>query len=174
MGYKDITAGDKVAKPLGARFIKSKKGTMAIEVSFEFVEPSTGTPERLSYTGWITKDALPYTMETLVNVLKFNGNETTDSSGVLTDPNAMAYGKEVKIVVALDTNPENGKTYPKIQYVNSLGGSAYQGCEPETIKSSLGALGFKAAYLATRQMNGSGAKTDAAPPKFNDEESIPF
>ena len=54
MGYKDIVDGEKTAKAIGARFIKTEKGTPGIEVAFEFEEPSTGNPERLNYVAWLS------------------------------------------------------------------------------------------------------------------------
>lgn len=197
MGLKDITAGDKIAHAIGARFIKSKKGTFGFEVAFEFVEPSTGGPERLSWVGWLSQNAIEKSLETLVEVLGYNGSEVTDPNGVLTDPNVLNFKKEVKLVVEMEegrdaeTGAPNGKLYPRIKWVNNIGGSMYQGVQVESIKNDLGAVGFKAAFLAARQNAGMSAgprpngaanpgvpnyapgTQTAPPPAFSDEE-IPF
>ncbi len=174
MGYKDITAGEKVAQAKGARFIESKRGTMGIEVAFEFIEPSTDSVERLNWTGWLTtgdaekQGAMEKTMETLVDVLGFNGDDSCNADGTLANPNALDYARQVRLVVDLETY--NNKTYPKIKWVNSLGGSGFQKCEPTVIKQNLGSLGFKAAFLAASQKNKpAGAATVSVP-----EEKLPF
>jgi hypothetical protein len=149
MGYKDITEGDKIATPKVARFIKSKKGTLGIEVRFNFVEPSTGTPEYLNWTSWLSEGAIEYTMETLVSVLGYNGSEATDADGVLTDPNALNWKQEVKLVVAMEEF--EGKSSPRIKYVNKVGGSGFAGVEPESVKSDLAAVDFKAHFLAIKK-----------------------
>lgn len=170
MGYKDIRAGDKIAKPLAARFVKSKKGTQGCEVIFEFEEPSTGAMERLNWVGWLSPAALENTMDTLVNVLGFNGNDAIDDQGNLTDPGALAYQKQVKLVVEIEsyTNDKGeSRSGAKIKWVNALGGSAFQACEPQTIKSELAGLGFRAAFLAAKQSAGKPKETVS-------EKEIPF
>lgn len=186
MAFSDITPGDKIGRALGARFIESKKGTPALEVSFEFTEPSTGGPERLSRQFWLSQDAIDRSMETLVDVLEYNGSEVTDQNGVLTDPNALNFKKEVKLVVEFeqgrdaDGNPTD-KSYPKIKWVNNAsGGSQFAGVKVETVKSTLAAVGFKAAFLSAKKNSGSPRvappkASDFGPePKFNTDEEIPF
>jgi hypothetical protein len=148
---------------VGARFITSKKGTEAIEVAFEF--DCNGTRERLSWQGWLSDKAIDNTMDTLKDVLGYNGSADTDANGVFTDPKAFDRTRECKLVIELDTNPETNKTYPKIIWVNTLGGSGYVGVKPEAIKSKL-----TAAYLASCQRSPS-ALSSAAPEK---QEHLPF
>lgn len=189
MSYRDVTPGDKTARALAARFIKSKKGTLGIEVSFEFEEKSTGGNERLSWVGWLSGGAIEKTMETLVDVLNYNGSEVTDQNGVLTDPNVLNFKKEVRLVVELEEGTDeagmpNGKSYPKIKWVNNMGGSMYQGVKVESIKNDLGAAGFKAAFLAARKNSGQSADparpknhapgADFGPEPVFDDSEIPF
>src|SRR4051812_11222862 len=106
-----ITAGDKIAKPTAARFIQAKTGTIGLEVAFSFKEPD-GSEGRLNWVGWLSpttaekKGAFERTMETLVEVLGFNGNDSVDANGILVDPKALAYDKEVKLVVEMEKNPD--------------------------------------------------------------------
>lgn len=165
MSYKDITPGDKLGNAVGARVIKSSKGTVGIEVSFDFTEQSTGGPERLSWVGWLSANAMEHTMDTLVNVLGYNGSETTNSEGIFTDPQVIDFKKEVKLVVEMEENPNNGKSYPKIKWVNNVGGSAFSGVSPEVVRSELAGLGFKAAFLASQKKSG---KTNTK------QEDVPF
>lgn len=152
MSYRDITPGDKIGKPQAARFIKSRAGTLGLEISFQFEEKSTGNEEVLNWVGWLSSGAMEYTMDTLVNVLGFNGNDSCKEDGTLSDPQALAYLKDVKLVVELETY--EGKTFPKIKWVNRIGGSAFEGCQPEIIKLELDKSGFKAAFLAAKQAAG--------------------
>lgn len=165
MSYKEITSGNKTAKALAARFIEAgEKKSLAIEVSFEFEEPSTGTKERLAWQGWLTPNAIENTLRTLTEVLEFNGNETHDANGVLTDPNVLNFTKEVQLVVGRETNPNNDKEYPKVKFVNNFSGSSkFQGATPDVLKNKLGAIGFKAAYLAAKQKAPQTSKTNEPP-----------
>lgn len=181
MSFKDITAGTKIGKATAARFIHAgEKQTPAIEVSFEFEEPSTGTRERLAWQGWLTttgknggKGALEGTMETLVERLGFNGNESFDEkTGVLTDPHVLNWKKEVQLVIEMEVNPNDSKSYPKIKWVNNLGGSMFEGCTPELIKNQLGAMGFKAAFLAAKQK--APQPREKLYEKKPDEKALPF
>lgn len=171
MGYKEITPGDKIAKPRAARFIKSSTGKLGIEVSFTFKEESTDTTESLNWVAWLSDAAIKYSMATLVDVLGYNGSADTNETGVLTDPVAIAYDRQVKLVVEIQEY--EGKSGPRIKYVNSLGGSAFGSCTPETIKQDLAEAGFKAAFLMAKK--NSGLPKQATPPKEEvSEEDIPF
>lgn len=167
MSYKDITATDKIARPLSARIIKSGKGTLGFEVEFGFTEQSTGNEERLRWTGWLSSNAIEYTMDTLVNVLGYSGNDEINEDGTLKDPNVLNWLREVKIVVEMEEY--NGKSRAKIKWVNNLGGGGFQAAESNSLKAELGKLGFTAAFLAAKQ------KSNAGPAKKEPvDEAIPF
>lgn len=171
MGYRDITAGDKIGKAVAARLVQSpEKKTPGIEVAFEFEEPSTGNRESLNWIGWLSEKAMENTMDTLVNVLDSNGVETTNAAGVFIDPCFLNKEKEVRLVVDLEkyTNEKNEeKYYPKIQWVNNLGGSKFAACTPEVVKSTLAQVGFKAAFLAAKQASGQSAPQQQSTPPPN-------
>lgn len=182
MSYKDITEGTKTGKALAARFVKSpEKGTPGIEVAFEFMEPSTGALERLMWIGWLSERAIENTMNVLTNILGCNGNEQTDENGVFKDPKFLDYGREVALVVELEKyldKDNNEKFSPKIKWVNTLGGSKFANVEPETVKSELAQVGFKAAFLASRGSTGmpmpaKEVKNYAPQTKVSDEK-LPF
>ena len=151
MSYMEICAGNKEAKVLAARFIKSpKKGTLGIEIKFEFQEPGYETFENLNWVGWLSPAAIENTMDTLVHVLGFNGDDSCDENGFLTNPNAFDKDKKVQIVVELEEYM--GKHYPKIKWVNRPGGSGFEGLKPNLVKTELEGCGFKAAFLAASQI----------------------
>lgn len=192
MSRQEITRGMKTGKPVKAKLGRTaKKGTLFIKVLFEFMEPATGTIEMLDWTGWLTKPdhsqgkkgALENTLKTLHDVLGFNGNTDCEPmTGLLTDPNALDWNREVSLDVAWETNPENGKSYPKIQWVNPIGGGQFMNCTPEEMKTDLDALGFSAMYLAVKQQSKSNLPPPVSPLQqeqpeqfgFPMEEDLPF
>src|ERR1700679_1998603 len=150
MGFKDVTEGDKIAKPIAIRYLPQeenpKNKSDAFEVCFEFEEPSTGNPERLFWQGWVSDAAIERTMDTLVNVLGFNmelaKSKGIEEKGVITD-------KDVKLVVEIEEY--EGKSRPKIKWVNRIGGSAYVGGSVELVKTKLASPKMAAAFLAATQ-----------------------
>ena len=188
MGYKDITAGTKIGKIAAARFVESKTGTMGIELSFRFEEGQSF--ETLNWVGWLSEKAIKYTMDTLVNVLGYNGSKEVNGEGVLTDKNAFDFDREVKLVVELEprVNAEgiqqldkemNPIIDPRIKYVNSLSGSGFAAVQPQVVKQKLANIGFDGVLLATMKASGKEMpkqKTELknhAPPAMKKEE-IPF
>lgn len=169
MAFKDITPGDKTGKAVGMRVIESSKGSYAIEVEFEFVEMSTGSVERLARQFWLTEAALDRTMKDLVEVLGYNGSEATDANGIFTDPNVINFEKEVKLVVEMEPNEDGSKVYPKIKWVNNIGGSQFAGVEVQKVQSKFKDIGFKAAFLSAKQ----GAKSGGGP-GFDKKEKMPW
>lgn len=166
MGYKEITAGRKIAKPTAARFIKAQTGTLGLEIAFSFREKDaqTGaeTYERINWVAWMSEKAMERSMKTLVETLGFNGDDSVDANGLLVNPQALAYGKDVELVVEMELNPNDNKSYPRVKWVNEVGGgSAFGSLAPESIKSDLGAIGFKAKFLAA-QAAAKAAKPNAA------------
>lgn len=142
MSYKDIKPGDYAAVPTGIRLIKSAKNTPGVEVGFKFqVE---GKDQHLNYVGWLTSAALENTMKTLVEVLGFNGDDELK-------PGCINMANPVTVVVEFEKNPEDQKEYPRIKWVNAISRSAFAGVEVEKVKTELGALGFKAAFLAAKK-----------------------
>lgn len=150
---KNITPGTKIARPYAGRFIKSEKGTLGLEVAFKFKEGDLD--ETLTWVGWLSEKAMERTMKTLVEVLGFNGDDSVDANSVLTNPKALNYAQDVSLVIEMEINPNDQKQYPRIKWVNQLGGSGFKGLAPESIKSELGAVGFKAAFMAARGQLGN-------------------
>lgn len=158
MGYKDITAGDKIGRATASRFIKAKSGKVAIEIIFEF--DNNGTKEMLPWQGWLSEKAMERTMETLVDVLDFNGDDSIlqvpegdPRSGHLSNQDAINRQKDVRLLVEIEEyTKENGEIgrAPKIKFVNKIGGSGFVGITPEVLKNELAASGFKAAFLALK------------------------
>ncbi len=162
-----ITAGDKIAKASAIRFVKSKNDTIGIQVLFNFEEE--GVPARLAWTSWLTHGSLEFTMKTLTEVLEYNGDEETvkvapghPTEGMLANQDSINRTKEYKLVV--EEEEYNGKYYPKIKFVNNLGGAQFAGCAPQVVKSHLNSIGFRAAFLSAKQ--GLPPKPKAETPRY--------
>lgn len=138
MSWKNLKDGTYNAVAQAARTIKAKTGKIGVEVRFKF-QNGTDT-EYLNWVGWLSEAAIENTMKTLVDVLEFNGDDTFGAGCINTVG-------EVSIVVKNEPSQDDpSKIYPRIQFVNKLGGSAFKGLEPEEVKQQLGAIGFKAAF----------------------------
>ena len=153
---KDVSPGTKVAKAVSARFIKSpKKNTPGIEVAFQFEETNSFTGEigqaRMNWVGWLSEGARERTMETLVERLGCNGVETTDDDGKFNDPNFLDWERQVELVVELEQQEGQDKAYPRIQWVNTLGGSGFGSVEPTVVKQALKDVGFKGLFLSAKK-----------------------
>ena len=187
MGMKNITAGTREAKVIAGRFIESKSGKSALELCFEFKEPSTQTEERLYYQAWLTDAAMPHSMKMLVEVLGYQYSEEVDADGLITKPDTFT-DKPVSIVIEMQNRKEedgvtdklddNGNVIqdPRIKYVNKLGGSSYVGMDALKVKSMLKATGFKASFLAATKSAGTPAKKESSknPPADNGSEDVPW
>lgn len=149
-----ITAGEKIAKATGIRFIENKEKTnLAFQVSFDFKEGDK--VQRLYWHGWTGPNSQPHTIKTLNEVLEWNGDDTTMSvlpgdpkEGMLANQDCINRSKEVSIVVEIETY--DGKQYPKIKWVNNVGGGQFAGVSPQVIQERLGASGFKAAFMLAK------------------------
>ena len=149
-----IAEGNKIATIVAARFIKSKTGTMGMEIMFEFTEGTgeSSTRERLNYVAWLSPKAIEHSMDMLVAVLKYNGSKEINKDGVLSDPNALTKD-QVQLVVEMQeyTNDEGvTRIHPKIKWVNCIGKSAYESMDNNSIQAGLISCSFEAAFLAAK------------------------
>lgn len=162
-----ITAGNKIARAKGIRFVKSQKGTMGLEVAFEFEE--NGAPARMNWTGWLTDTSIKNTLRTLVEVLDYSGDETVVDvpegdarTGMLANQDAINRQKQVELVV--EHEEYEGKQRARIKWVNNVGGGQFAGVAPQEVRSQLGAIGFKAHFLSAKQQAGQPRpKSSSAP-----------
>lgn len=179
MSYKDITAGNKTARMVAARVIKSEQGTTGIEVAFKFKEGES--EEQLNWVGWLSPKALSNTMKTLTDVLGFNGDDQVSEKTGQFKAEAFDLTREVQLVVEMETY--DGKTNPRVKWVNKPGaGSGFKSLSGQSAQVELAAVGFKAAfYQAKAELSAAGAPQAAVPaaaPKAPvghiPEEEVPF
>ena len=122
MGYKDIVAGKYIAKALRGATGDTKNGTPQVGVEFEFTV--NGSKETLWWFGFLTPKAREYTYEKLM-VIEYNGDR--DENGVFPE-GSFNNKKEVQIVVEMEEY--EGKSRPKIKWINELGGGKFAGMQP--------------------------------------------
>lgn len=161
-----IQPGTYVAKATAIRFVKPKN-TLGLEVRFQFKNQDGGNAS-LNWVGWCSDGALKNTMRTLVTVLEYDGDEEIvrvdekdPNFGMLKNQDCINRKKDVQLVIEMETY--DGKDYPKIKWVNEIGGGQFSGASPEVVKNDLNAVGFKAAFLAIKQ----GKKTVPTPAEAN-------
>ena len=105
-----VAEGTYVAFPVKSEFGFTNGGKEQVRVDFEISEGEF-TNYTLPWFGYFTDKTRTRTLETL-RLLGWRGNDLTKLDGIGT--------RKVEIVVEDDTY--QGKTKPKIQYVNPLGG----------------------------------------------------
>lgn len=95
-----------------AQFGQSSKGTDQVLMYFRIVEGECAG-ETLPWVGYFSADAMKRTLES-IRLAGFNGDEIYEL------PAGFA-PQQVTVVVEHNTNPTNGKTYPRVAWVNELG-----------------------------------------------------
>jgi hypothetical protein len=107
-----------VTAPANGWFCESSKGTAGLRIPLEIISgPCQG--ELCEYVGWLSHAALPGTVKTLVEA--FGWDRNLDALGKLLDSGPFV-GKECEITV--EDEEYNGKMYPKIKWLNRVGGGA--------------------------------------------------
>ena len=89
-----------------------ERSTPAVSVEFSFLAPEYAS-EGIAWDGWLTENAYARTVESLRHC-GWEGDDVTDLQGL--DAN------EVELVV--EAEEYEGKTYPRVKWVNRLGGIA--------------------------------------------------
>ena len=109
-----IANGTYRAKALsGALGESKKKGTPYVLVDFEVLDDGPHKGHRVQFTGYFTDATSERTIDALRNVgCTFPADDLTDLSGL--------GDREASIVVEAETY--EGKTYPKVKWVNRIGG----------------------------------------------------
>lgn len=160
MGYKDIKAGKYLAKAVQGAFGKSKnKGTPQVGIEFTFKTPE-GTQETLWWIGFLTEKARERAFDTL-SLIKFNGDPDFGPGSF--DPEA-----EVELVIEMEEH--EGKSRPKIQWVNEPGGSKFSDLPVTEVKTMITSLGvdlkqeMKARAMAKPAAAPTAKKTEGNPP----------
>lgn len=155
-----IPAGNYSARPISHGLGESKtKGTPYAEVRFQTADGS-----EVTWQGWLTDGALPYTLKKLVT-LGFSGSDPIELAG---DRFLLSHDP-VTIVVEHETN-EKGSTYPKVAAIFAPRPTM----TPQQAKVKLGAMNLKGQLAAIRAEMGVKAPTQQAQTPKIDDTDLPF
>lgn len=175
-----IPEGKYKAKGVEGQLTESKnKGTPGVQVILTITEDGEHAGDHLRWDGWLTDATAQRTLESL-RYLGWETDDLGDLAGITTN--------EVQIVVEHEWNEEKQKSYPRVKWINRLGGGAKLNDEAKLDGVAAKALSQRFAEMArgTRVAAGSkpaarpqGAQRPAAskrPPAEDnfDEDSIPF
>lgn len=140
------------AKARASALTESSNGTPTAAVEFVVLSPEESAGQSITWYGYLSEKAFPYTVEGLRNC-GWTGDDLSDLSGI--DAN------EVSIVIV--TEEYEGKQHSKVRYVNKLGGLAVK--SPMTAdKAKAFAASMKAAIRAIDVAKGAGAKPSGSKP----------
>lgn len=98
----------------GALVEVGDKQTPAVSVIFEIIDGDSAG-DRIKWDGWLTEKTTDRTMESL----RYCGWSTD----MLDDLRGIS-DNEVQLVIEPEVNERDGKTYPRVKWVNRLGGGA--------------------------------------------------
>jgi len=142
-----IESGKHIARAVrGDLTTKGSRGTPVVVVSFR-----TEAGESVNWDGWLTPAAVDRTFEGL-RLCGWQSDDVRDLSGIDTN--------DVEIVV--EHEDYNGQTYPRVKWVNALGGGAAH-LAPDTAAAI--AAGLKGRAIASRKgMATAGAQASRPQP----------
>ena len=139
-------------------FGKSKqKGTPQVGVEFAFTTPE-GTNETMWWIGYLTEKARERSFDVL-GLIKFNGDA---------DFGPGSFDPDVEVELVIEMEEHEGKTHPRIKWVNEPGGSKFSDLPVTEVKTMITSLGvdlkqeMKARAMAKPQAPTK--KTEGNPP----------
>lgn len=157
---KELQANQYQAKIIDYGIGEAKTGTPQVMVLLEILDIDNDRHEATWY-GFLTENAMPHTLKTLLQ-LGFRGNDIeTLAEGVLGN----TLNVDNPVLATIEREAKQGdptKTFAKVKWLNPMGGSAFRAkLSRQEAKQKLGALNVKGALLALRQETGI---KDAPPP----------
>lgn len=132
----------------------ANKGTPCVQVVLEITEEGEHTGERMRWDGWLTDNTAQRTLESLRH-LGWETDDLGDLSGITTN--------EVQIVVEHEWNEEKQKSYPRVKWLNRLGGGAKLNDEAKLDGVAAKALSQRFAAMARGTRVAAASKPAAQP-----------
>lgn len=100
---------------------RSKEGTKHVLIYFELLDgPNAGT--HLPWFGYFTKNSYERTLKSL-RLIGWKGNDVADAA-------SQPLNQKVSVSVGHNENPNNGRTYARIDWVNRLGSGTIKMGDP--------------------------------------------
>ena len=154
-----IKPGTYPAKPI-AHTVSEPKEDRADQIAIKFEFEVDGAKKQIIYFGSLHDNAIKFTLAAIENC-GFKYNSLAD----FLRPDALDYSKEVDIVI--ENHTYNGKTSPRVQWVNRRGGMELKSMAPEAAKSRLAS--YDILLREHRKSSGKPATNETKQPYFNND-----
>lgn len=149
---------------------KSQTGTPCVFVQFEFVEKTDAGDQirRLTWRSYFTEKAKEKTVETLIKIFKYQGDDGSDIANGI-GSNVLNESQEYDLVI--EKEEYNNELHDKIRWVNlpGSGGGKVEKLSKSEASVLLGGMSLKGEFLSQKQnmpaqaLNPSGAADDDIP-----------
>ncbi len=138
--------------------------TAFVRVQFEITAECEFRGHQIHWDGWLTEKTSERTMDSLEHC-GWDGASLSNPQGVGT--------KECSIVIEHEQSEKDGKLYPRVKWVNALGGGAKLKDEVKLDAAALRSIDqeFKASLMERRQKNGAQASRPSAAPRTSTRAS---
>jgi len=160
-----LPAGAYKAKPLDWSITESKTGNVMAVVQLELVDH----PNKLTWRGAFTPKATPHTLKALAT-MGLEKDPFELSKGFVGE--ALRADKVVEITVEIETNPNDGKQYNKVQWVNSIFTNKFSSLASESAVIKMKGMNLMGELAAVRAE--LGLKSEPKTVVATDEEPLPF
>ena len=140
-----LPEGKYIARAVEGGLGYAQTGTERIAIEFELLTDPEGKPvgvnNRITWYGWLTENAFPFTMQALA-ALGWLGSDLSELNGSI----RASCPTEVELVIG-DEEFE-GKRHSRVQYVNPIGGRGDRGAARDRIEDKAEARKFSDKYAA--------------------------
>ncbi len=135
-------------------------GTEFVRLQFEILAEGEFRGHQIHWDGWLSEKAIERTMDSLEHC-GWDGASLANPRGI--------GSKDCSIVIEHERSEADGKVYPRVKWVNALGGGAKVKDEMKLDASAQKSLDqkFRASLLERKQRNGSAQRQAAAAPRSN-------
>lgn len=182
---KTITPGKYRANLIGYQMGETKAGAAQAELMFDWQDADGDRHELIWYGSFKGEKAIEITTRSLVTCgLRRDAKPWDIAQGA--ESHVLDMSTPVSIVVEFERS-QSGKDYPRIKWINRLGGGGFkQGMTPEAARAKLAALGLEGQVAAVRKDLGIQGPREFTPKprtqpgdfghddSFPDDEGLPF
>lgn len=131
-----VQPGTYIGTIVSHQISETKAGNPQVVISFTFNVPEAG-PQKINYYGSFSDKAHPYTIKNLITCGLQGNNPAGD----------LEIGKQVELVLDIETDEVSGKERNKVKYINQIG-AVRNAIPQDQAKAKLAAL--EGAVMAAR------------------------
>lgn len=150
----NIVPGHHRARAVEADLGFAGTGTEQIAINFQFLD-GENAGQHITWYGFFTEKCVERTFETL-RTCGWKGDDLNDLDGI--DEN------EVELVVEMAVDERDGHAYPKVRWVNRLGGGVALGTRMTDDQRKKFAASMRGYAVSSRKGEGAQAQTQAPAP----------